>query len=65
MKGYDLELGNFECGSSGVQGELTEVEGGDYLLRSDVQMMCQEIKRAINYRDYAERIMDLFEVEGL
>ncbi len=65
MRNFDLELSDFNCGSSGVSGDMTEVECGDYLLRDDVQTMCQAIKCAVNYRDYAERIMAIFEQEGL
>ena len=65
MRNFDLELSNFDCGSSGVSGDMTEVECGDYLLRVEVQTMCQAIKCAINYPDYAERIMNIFEQEAL
>jgi hypothetical protein len=65
MRNFDLELSNFDCGSSGISGDMTEVEVGDYLLRSDVQQMCQQIKRDLNYKDAFDRISALFEMEGL
>jgi hypothetical protein len=65
MKSFDLEISNFSCGSSGISGEMTEVENGDYLLRQDVFIMLQAIRCAVNYSDYAERIADILESEGL
>ena len=65
MKNYDLDLNNFSCGSSGVSGDLVEVESGDYLLYQDVFIMVQAIRCAVNYPDYAKRVSDILDQEGL
>ena len=38
---------------------------GDFLQKQQVVNMCQEIKRAINYPDFDEKIMEIFKQEGL
>ena len=65
MKRYDLDINEFSSGSSGISGDLTEDKNGDYMRHQDIFVMVQAIRCAVNYRDYAERIMDILDQEGL
>ena len=62
MKSYDLALVE---GAYRTLTEMVEMEEGDYLLKRQVQTMCQSIKCALNYHDYDQRITEILEQEGL